>query len=1002
MRGGGTRRAWCVTVRRAALAACLAALLAAGLSAPPALAAQPPAVTHDCAPRVNTLPRPCDNTTDVPSTTTIYFEVTVPSTNPAAADVDPDSVTASLSWPGGGPLSMLLPGQVPGDGFAGRTIPLFTDGGRRGYGFFIEPRQPLRASTVYTVRVDARTLSGAALDPAGAAWSFATRRPLEGATARFDVDLAAPALTWRGRFFAGAIKPNFGTSALFQQEPVYALIDAARADAPEFFLQQRDWPLFADFWQANGFFDGNPNLVRERETRRITQMQDGGSRTVLTVADMLEAPLYNIAPNRPLSPDYHAGDQVLVCDRNKCETATVQSVSDALRQVNVSRLATPPGSWTLNWAGSTPLDNPATPDNFSLPLGSLRKLAPAGTPRYYWKRLDDEWDRHVAHGRRPHVNFAAPPYDLSRTALGQDPSGGDSPYPPKDWTEWHHVVRAVVFHILDRYGAQVADWTYTVGNEPDLDIFWKGTDNEFLAFYDHTVNAVFKAFEERGIDSARIRVGGPEATGLFEGYITQILYHASPTAVNPAAGFEERNFVCLDPAFAPLLSQRLAAHCAAHQDRGTPLDLVSVHGYKRAAEAAATLIGARNQALSIDGPYFAGLSVNSHETTPDWIPGRDPGSRDMYRWGGYFSSWGADFFRRLLEEGAADPRKRAGELTLTTWPFNTNFSGYACIAGQLRIDADGDGTQDRVDAVPVPFFHMAHLAARMSHEVAPLAAVEDAGSRLSGWRSVEPAADLVLLYAHDADDAPGEERGGWDLTLALANLRFPLVEVTEYRLDREHAARAALDALPERGESGVYRPDEVAAFEAAAKLAPYGAPQRHAVVAGRLDLPSRLVAQGVVFLEIRRPDPDRDGVYDPDDNCPDTVNPDQLDADGDLHGDACDCAPGDPLVFAAPREVTGLQLGVDGATIAWDSAAPFCGSATVHDLYREAAERVPAGGAGGGACLAPGTPAASFVDADRPAAGTGYRYLVRARNACAAGPWGDSSDGLPRHVSACP
>jgi hypothetical protein len=995
--GRSCRRAGRVAGRRAALGACLSL----ALHAAPALAA-PPAVTHDCAPRVHTLPRPCDDTTDIPQATTIYFEVTVPETNPVQNDVDPGSVTATLAWPGGGPVPMLRPGQAWGEGFAGRTIPLFTDNGRRGYGFYVVSQQPLLAATAYTVSVGARTLLGETLDPAGAAWSFTTRPPLAGSTARFDVDLAAPALTWRGRFFAGTVKPNFGTSEVFNQEPVYTLLDAARADAPEFMLQQRDWPLFADFWQANGFFDGNPNLVRERETRRITRMLNGGTYTALTVADMLEAPLYNIAPNRPLSTDYHAGDKVLVCDRYRCENATVLSANDTLRQVNVSRLDTPPSGWTLDWAGSTPADNPATPDNFSLPLGTLRKLSPAGTPRFYWNRLDDEWDRHVRHGRRPHVNFAAPSYDLSRTALGQDPSGGDSPYPPKDWTEWHDVVKAVVFHLLDRYGPRVADWTYTVGNEPDLDIFWKGTDNEFLAFYDHTTNAIFKAFEERGIDSTQVRVGGPEATGLFDGYVTQILYHASPTAVNPGAGFEERNFVCLDPAFEPLRSQRLAAHCAAYADRGAPIDLISVHAYKRAAEVAATLNSARHWALSLDGPFFAGLSVNSHETTPDWMPGRDPGSREMYRWGGYFSSWGADVFRRLLDEAVADPRRRAGEVTLTVWPFNTNFAGYASIAGQLRIDADGDGTEDRVDAVPVPFFHMAHLAARMSHDVAPLAAAEDAGARLSGWRSVEPDADLVLLYAHDADDAPGDERGGWDVTLVLTNLRFPLVEVTEYRIDRDHPARAELEALPVRGDNGLYRPEEVAALEAAAQLAPYRAPERIAVTGGRLELATRLLAQGVVFVEIRRPDPDRDGVYDPDDNCPDVVNPDQLDADGDLHGDACDCAPGDPLAFAAPRELTGLRFGTDRKTVAWDPAAPSCGGGTVHDLFREAAEGVPAGGAAGGTCLAPGTPASSFADADRPAAGAGFRYLVRARNTCAAGPWGDAADGTPRSVHACP
>jgi len=41
------------------------------------------------------------------------------------------------------------------------------------------------------------------------------------------------------------------------------------------------------------------------------------------------------------------------------------------------------------------------------------------------------------------------------------------------------------------------------------------------------------------------------------------------------------------------------------------------------------------------------------------------------------------------------------------------------------------------------------------------------------------------------------------------------------------------------------------------------------------------------------PDRDEDGIYDIDDNCPDTPNSDQADADGDGIGCACDNCPDD-------------------------------------------------------------------------------------------------------------
>jgi len=53
---------------------------------------------------------------------------------------------------------------------------------------------------------------------------------------------------------------------------------------------------------------------------------------------------------------------------------------------------------------------------------------------------------------------------------------------------------------------------------------------------------------------------------------------------------------------------------------------------------------------------------------------------------------------------------------------------------------------------------------------------------------------------------------------------------------------------------------------------------------------------------IPAPDRDGDGVPDSEDNCPDMVNPDQLDGDGDGVGDACDDTPcGGVINFQDPQ-----------------------------------------------------------------------------------------------------
>jgi glycosyl hydrolase family 39 (putative alpha-L-iduronidase) len=818
----------------------------ANASGPPRAAARP-IVTHQCD-AVNPLPRPCDDAVEVTTWTSVYFEVTVPVGDPGGP-VDPDSVRAGLWGPDGFEL-MIGVGQSWQPGYGGSSM-AFTDTGRTGYGLFTRRRKPLLPATTYTVGVFARSTGGSTVDPTSARWSFTTRPSLDGESVGWALDLGAPTVQWRERWFAGEVKPSFDSSRMFDQEPVYRMVDAARADAPEFFVQQRDFPYLGDYWQGGGFFDGNPNVVRERETRRITEVADAGSVSILSVTDLAEGPLFGIRPGRPLWDDYHPGDQVLVADRFHSEVAAVLSVDDARGLIAVRRLKTPAADWVLDYPGSMPMDNPATPDNFSYPLGALRKYRPSGTPVYYWARVDDELDQHVAHGRDSVITFHGTPFDLCRRAVGEDEFGGACPDRPKDYREWDAFVRAYVGHLIDRHGPKVATWTFSVGNEPDLSQFWVGTDNEFLEYYDYTVNAVLRAFEEQGLDASQVSVGGVEATGLFPGYEGQILYHASPTADNPFPGLEEKNFVCANPAFDGMRAARVDEICAAYGDKGTPLDFLSVHSYASAAAAAGIVEGVRDSSLSIDPSWFARLRVDSNETSPDWVPRRDPASQEMYRWGGFFSTWGADVFRRLLTGAVRDPRRAGGRSLVTVWPYNYNFQGTASVVGQFRIDDDANGLLDRVVPVATPFFHLDHLASTMSHDLRPIRANRNAGVVLSGWRSVEPNADKLMLYAHDPQDTGSEERGRWRVDLRLRNVRFPVAKVTEYRIDRTHGATRALAALPRRDPNvGLYRPDEVAPVIAASALHPWRTTW-YKVVGGRLDLQTRLLAGGLVFLDIR-------------------------------------------------------------------------------------------------------------------------------------------------------
>ena len=84
--------------------------------------------------------------------------------------------------------------------------------------------------------------------------------------------------------------------------------------------------------------------------------------------------------------------------------------------------------------------------------------------------------------------------------------------PPRDWTQWRDLVAALAEHLVDRYGIdEVSQWGFEVWNEPNLEVFWTGTQDEYLRLYAESARAV-KSVDER------LTVGGPStAAGEWVG-----------------------------------------------------------------------------------------------------------------------------------------------------------------------------------------------------------------------------------------------------------------------------------------------------------------------------------------------------------------------------------------------------------------------------------------------------------------------------------------------------
>ena len=126
-----------------------------------------------------------------------------------------------------------------------------------------------------------------------------------------------------------------------------------------------------------------------------------------------------------------------------------------------------------------------------------------GSLRYDFSAVDSLYDQILSIGIRPVVELGFMP-----AALALDPDQTVFTYrgiisPPKDWSEWHDLVAALGQHLVERYGIdQVATWGFEVWNEPNLEVFWTGTQDEYLRLYAEAARAL------KGVDE-RLRVGGP-------------------------------------------------------------------------------------------------------------------------------------------------------------------------------------------------------------------------------------------------------------------------------------------------------------------------------------------------------------------------------------------------------------------------------------------------------------------------------------------------------------
>jgi len=760
-------------------------------------------------------PRPGAGQEHVPLRTSIHLQLAVEG-GEASDGVLPESVSIRLEPESGRAVDVLRPGPHFADGYSGRLFPAKVRRADRILVAYVDSQRKLKPATRYTIRVAARSSQGATLPEKDRAWQFTTEARPATHRIEFALDLDAPPVAWTGAFFSGFCKPSFCTSHA-NRIPSYELMDRVRRKAP------RAWSLQRDFWMTGMDAEPTllaprlPNLVRERQTRRIVAIEPRRDGTALRVEDFFGHEQYGIPSGRPPSDDYHPGDEVLVADHQHDARAKVIGADDATATVLVTDFETPDGGWKLEYAAPLPKqEDPHAPGLFPPGGCFLRKFDPPGTPVYYWARLDREWDLvHRRFRRRLLPNFADAPGDLS--------IDGRNWTTAKDYAELHAVVREITGHVVDRYGDAALDFPWSVFNEPDLGVlFWRSDWNELQKFYDYTVDAILRAFEDRGYDSERVFVGGLELGGIFGVHLKlrEFLAHCSPRA--EAKGALPQNAAFADPRLDGKRSRRVESLCRANEGRGAPCDFVSIHAYNTSSLMAAKLSRAKDMALEIDPEYYADLWVSSHESCPGWDMPPDPAFADSYLGNGYFPTWCADVTRRLLRRAAKDPRYAYGESILTFWPGpNTNFGGGNACTRTVHVDDDDDGRTDRTVAIAMPILHFLGLTSTMGSDYWVLPERQIGRHVVSGFAGRTDRDVRVLVYSHHELDTEARSENRFDVALALTGLSPGSRRVEQYRFDKDHNSyyRRAR-ALREAREAGAatLSGEEKQSFDAAVEL----------------------------------------------------------------------------------------------------------------------------------------------------------------------------------------
>jgi len=282
-----------------------------------------------------------------------------------------------------------------------------------------------------------------------------------------------------------------------------------------------------------------------------------------------------------------------------------------------------------------------------------------GTYEYSFFNVDSIFDFILEIGMKPFVELSFMPEALASGAETVFHYKGNIT-PPRSYDEWANLVGTLAMHLVERYGArEVRQWFFEVWNEPNLDLFWTGSQEEYFRLYEYSALAIKK------IDPL-LAVGGPS------------------TAID---------------AWIPELKE----YCWS-QD--IPLDFISTHHYPTDAAYGLGLNMEEQMARSERGVLSSQVNIALEEADPlplyytEW--NNSPSPRDPY----HDTSYNAAFIIKTITENSD---------TLNSYSFWT-FTDIFEECGFSSIPFHGGFGLLNIHGIPKPSYRAFELLSQFNGE----------------------------------------------------------------------------------------------------------------------------------------------------------------------------------------------------------------------------------------------------------------------------------------------